>query len=56
MQEIQSLDWEDFLQEEMATHSTALAWEISWTEETVLSHFSCVQLFVTLWTVAHQAW
>ena len=21
----------------------------------VLSHFSCVQLFVTLWTVAHQA-
>ena len=21
----------------------------------MLSHFSCVQLFVTLWTVAHQA-
>ena len=30
---IQSLGWEDPLQEEMATHSSILAWEISWSEE-----------------------
>ena len=29
---IQSLDWEDPLEEEMATHSSVFAWEISWTE------------------------
>ena len=27
------LGWEDPLEEEMATHSSILAWEISWTEE-----------------------
>ena len=26
--QIQSLDWEDTLEEEMATHSSILAWEI----------------------------
>ena len=25
--------WEDPLEKEMATHSSILAWEISWTEE-----------------------
>ena len=30
---VQSLDLEDSLEEEMATHSSILAWEISWTEE-----------------------
>ena len=30
---IQSLGREDPLEEEMATHSSILAWEISWTEE-----------------------
>ena len=29
-----SLDQEDPLEEEMATHSSILAWEIPWTEET----------------------
>ena len=29
-----SLGWEDSLEEEMATHSSILAWEIPWTEET----------------------
>ena len=29
----QSLGWEDPLQKEMATHSSILAWRISWTEE-----------------------
>jgi len=31
---IQSLGWEDFLEEEMATHSGILAWSIPWTEGT----------------------
>ena len=30
---IGSLDGEDPLEEEMATHSSILAWEILWTEE-----------------------
>ena len=30
---IQTLDWEDPLEKGMATHSTTLAWTISWTEE-----------------------
>ena len=28
-----SLDWEDPLEEEMATHFSILAWRIPWTEE-----------------------
>ena len=31
--QIQYLGQEDPLEEEMATHSSILAWEISWTEE-----------------------
>ena len=30
---VQSLDWEDPLKEEMASHSTIPAWQIPWTEE-----------------------
>ena len=30
---VRSLDWEDPLEEEMATHSSILAWRISWTEK-----------------------
>ena len=38
MQEMQEtwgqfLSWEESLEEEMATHSSVLAWEIPWTEE-----------------------
>ena len=29
----QSVDWEDPMEKEMATHSSILAWKISWTEE-----------------------
>ena len=32
--EVQSLGREDSLQKGMATHSSILAWEIPWTEET----------------------
>ena len=31
---VQSLDHEDPLEEEMATHSSILAWRIPWTKET----------------------
>ena len=30
---VRSLDWEDPLEKEMATHSSILAWKIPWTEE-----------------------
>ena len=60
--QVQSLGWEDILEKEMATHSSILAWRIPWTESGRLDYspcmpslFSHVQLFVTLWTVAHQA-
>ena len=29
---VRSLGWEDSLEKEMATHSSILAWKISWTE------------------------
>ena len=32
---VRFLDWEDPLEMEMATHSSILAWEIPWTDETV---------------------
>ena len=31
--QVRSLDWEDPLEEEMATHFSVLAWKILWTEE-----------------------
>ena len=31
--QVQSLGWEVLLEEEMATHSSILAWKIPWTEE-----------------------
>ena len=31
--QLQSLGWEDLLEEGMATHSSTLAWRIPWTEE-----------------------
>ena len=31
--QVQSLGWEDPLEDEMATHSNILAWTIPWTEE-----------------------
>ena len=31
--EVLSLDWEDPLEKEMATHSKILAWRLPWTEE-----------------------
>ena len=31
--QVQSLGWEDSLEEGMATHCSILAWRIPWTEE-----------------------
>ena len=31
--QVPSLDWEDVLEEGLATHSRILAWRIPWTEE-----------------------
>ena len=31
--QVQSLGWEDSLEEDMETHSSILAWKIPWTEE-----------------------
>ena len=31
--QVQSLGWEDPMEEGMATHSSILAWRIPWTEE-----------------------
>ena len=36
---VRSLGWEDALEEEMAAHSSILAWEILWTEETCRLQF-----------------
>jgi len=33
--QVQALGWEDRLQNEMATHSSILAWEIPWTRSLV---------------------
>ena len=30
---VRSLGWEDALEEDMATHSSTLAWRITWTEK-----------------------
>ena len=32
---VQSLDWEDLLEKEMATHSSILAWKIPWVRSLV---------------------
>ena len=67
--QVQSLDWEDPVEKEMATHSSTLAWRIPWTEEpggllsmgsqrvifAKVESLSHVQLFTTSWTAAYQA-
>ena len=40
---IQSLGQEDFLEEEITTHSNILVWKIPWTEEPGELHFNSVQ-------------
>ena len=46
--QVQSLVWEDPLEEEMATYSSILAWRIPWTEEPgVLQSLGCKELDMT---------
>ena len=52
--QVGSLGWKNRLEKGMATHSSVLAWEISWTEEpgrlqsfSSAQSLSRVQLFVT---------
>ena len=40
---VQSLGWEDPLEKEIATHSSILAWGISWTEESGRLQFKGLQ-------------
>ena len=45
---VRSLDWEDPLEEEMATHSSFLAWGIPCTEEcSRLQSLACKELEMT---------
>ena len=39
---VQSLGWEDPLEDSMATHSSVLAWRSSWTEEPDRLHLMCM--------------
>ena len=41
---------EDPLEEEMATHSSILAWRIPWTKEPVCSPWGCKELDMTMIT------
>ena len=57
MQEMQvpSLGWEDPLEKEMATHSSILAWEISWTKEPGGLQFMCLQIVGHDWALMMSA-
>ena len=44
--QVQSLVWEDPLEEEMATHSSILAWKIPWTEDS--GRLQSLSLFVLI--------
>ena len=46
--QVQALGWEDPLEKGMATHSSVLAWTITWTEEpSELSSWGRKELYVT---------
>ena len=46
--QVQSLSREDPLEKEMATHSSILAWKISWTEEPVAKSRTRLSDFTSL--------
>ena len=52
--QVPSLGWEEPLEEEMATHSSILAWKIPWTEEPGrLQSVGLKELDMTEHTLAH---
>ena len=51
---IQSLGWEDPLEEGMATHSSVLAWKIPWTGKLAgYSPWGCKELDKAEWLKQH---
>ena len=42
--QVRSLGWEDPLEKEMSTHSSVLAWEIPWTEDSMRSQKNQTQV------------
>ena len=50
---VQSLDWEDLLEKEMATHSSILAWKIPWTEEPTVHGVAKSQTQLSNFTSLH---
>ena len=51
---VQSLGWEDPLEEGMATQSSILTWRISWTEEPGgYSPYGCIESDTTEWLSAY---
>ena len=52
--QVQSLLWEDPLEDEMATHSSILAWRIPWTEEPGGLQSIGLQRVGHDWTTKHQ--
>ena len=50
---VRSLGWDDSLEEEMATHSSILAWRIPWTEETGGLQSKGAQRVKTEWLSSH---
>ena len=54
--QVRCLCWEDPREEETATHSSILAWEIPWTEEPVgYSRGGCKELDMTETSTSKQA-
>ena len=54
--QVQSLGWEDPLEKDMTTHSSILAWKISWTEEPEIQSRYCKPQYFLLfhcWVVSH---
>ena len=52
-----SLGWEDPLEEEMATHTSILAWEIPWTKEPgELQSTGSKELDITEWLGHNKLW
>ena len=51
--QVQALGWEDPLKEEMATHSSILAWEIPWTEGPGWLQSKILQRVRHNWTTDH---
>ena len=54
--QVQLLNWEDPLEEEMAAHSSILAWKIPWTKEPAVNEIPKIQTWLSNWTYTHSYW